>query len=115
MLIEDDATMMSLLNTLLDLEGFDTVLSSGDSAESFASSVIQELPDALLLDVHLRHVNGLDILKAVRSTPAGHNVKIIMTSGMNVGDDCLKFGADGFLLKPYIPDELINWLRANCS
>jgi len=36
-----------------------------------------------------------------------------MSSGEDVRDACAKAGADGFLLKPYMPDDLISWIRTH--
>jgi CheY-like chemotaxis protein len=36
-----------------------------------------------------------------------------MISGLNVKEECLKRGADGFLLKPFMPDDLIQMLKGN--
>lgn len=113
MLIEDDQMMRSLLKTLLSLEGFQ-VAESGDVGQDEIMMAIQaEKPDGLLLDIHLRHSNGIDILKQVRKEKKHHGIRILTTSGMDLKDKCIQAGADGFLLKPYMPDELIQWLKTN--
>ena len=81
MLVEDDSTMISLLNTLLEIEGFEVAY-----VEDF-SNVLQEIPknkpDVILLDVHLKDVNGLDILVDIRKDANLKEVNIIMSSGMD--------------------------------
>lgn len=105
LLIEDDATMLSLLETLLEIEGFEV-----KKIEDYASVVEDaraESPDVVLMDVHLRDVDGLEVLKSMRTDPAFDGVKILMTSGMDYSSRSIKLGADDFILKPYMPDELI--------
>ncbi|MDD2921237.1 MAG: response regulator [Anaerolineales bacterium] len=109
MLAEDDAIMVSLLKTLLKMEGFEVAALAADA--DVPSAVRAENPDALLLDVHLLHQNGLHILEALRKSKDTAKVRVIMSSGSSVKDECMARGADGFLLKPYMPDELIAMLK----
>ena len=109
MLAEDDLTMVSLLMTLLKMDGFEVV--ALDAHEDVPSAVRRDGPDALLLDVHLSNQSGLQILDAIRSSEATRAVHVIMISGLNLREECLKHGADGFLLKPFMPEELIRLLK----
>lgn len=109
LLAEDDSTMVSLLKTLLNMEGFEVV--ALDAASDVAAAVEQEKPHALFMDVHLGGQSGMKILEAVRGNQKNSNVRIIMTSGMNMKDECISRGADAFLLKPFMPDDLIKALQ----
>ena len=109
LLAEDDPTMVSLLKTLLKMEGFDVIALPADADVSEA--VRKEKPDVLLLDVHLGPQSGLDILDSMANTPETRNTRVVMSSGSNVKEECLRRGAFGFLLKPYMPDELITVLK----
>ena len=109
MLAEDDQTMVTLLETLLGMEGYQ-VVSLGAYDDVF-ESVRRDRPDVLLLDVHLPHANGLDVLAQIRSHAETKDLRVVMTSGLNVEDECIDSGANGFLLKPYMPDDLLNILK----
>ena len=109
LLADDDLSMVSLLNTLLRMEGYQTVAVDADS--DVPAAVRREMPDALLLDVYLGHQSGLEILDSLRNNGDTHLLSIVMTSGMNLQDECMRRGADAFLLKPYMPDELISVLH----
>ncbi|MGA7194161.1 MAG: response regulator [Anaerolineales bacterium] len=111
MLAEDDLTMINLLKTLLKMEGFDVIALDAD--DDVVNAARNNCPDVLLLDVHLSKQNGLEILKSLRQPTDACDARIIMTSGSNLKDECLKFGADGFLLKPFMPDDLIQMLKGN--
>ena len=109
-LAEDDQTMVTLLETLLKIEGFETV--SIDLADgNLIDKLGEDIPGLLLLDVNLPSENGMDIMRAMRADARFKNTRVIMASGMSVGAECLASGADGFLLKPYMPDDLIDLLR----
>lgn len=111
LLFEDDRTMRSILTTLLQLEGFEVVSISFNPNVDYVQAVRDEIPDILLLDVHLRDLNGFDVLKNLRDDPTTRQTRIVMTSGMDLRDQCKAAGADGFILKPYMPDELIQTLK----
>lgn len=112
--IDDDSATRSLVKMLLELEGFQVFDLSTDIDEILQS--IERLRiQALFIDVHLHNQSGLDIVKTIRSHHQFSTVKILMTSGMEVEDKCMAVGADGFLLKPFMPAQLVNWLRANLT
>jgi len=111
MVAEDDQTMVTLLTTLLNMDGFEVIALDAD--ENIPAAVERESPDVLLLDVHLSNQNGLEILDALRKSTTRPRLHIVMTSGLNVGEECMLHGANDFLLKPFMPDDLINMLRKN--
>ncbi len=112
LLAEDDTTMLNLLTTLLSMEGFQVAAVLPDEPDVM-TAVRREHPDLLLLDVHLKQQDGLEVMEAVRSDPEFKKLRVVMSSGLNVGPECLKRGADDFLLKPYMPDDLVRILRKN--
>jgi len=109
LLAEDDHTMVSLLKTLLKMEGFEVVALDVDS--DVPAAVQRENPRALLMDVQLGQQSGIDIVQSIRKNPALSHVRIVMTSGLDVREECLRLGANHFLLKPFMPDDLINLLK----
>ncbi|MCJ7623993.1 MAG: response regulator [Anaerolineaceae bacterium] len=111
MLVEDDTTMRSLLKTLLEIEGYEVIGCVETSKEKIINSIKENQPDMLILDVHLRGSNGLDIVKDLRQDNQTFDLPVLMSSGMAMEDQCLQAGANTFLLKPYMPDELIQKLR----
>jgi CheY-like chemotaxis protein len=111
MLAEDDPTMVTLLKTLLGMEGYEVVALNMD--DDVFESVRGDRPDVLLLDVHLPNANGLDVLAQVRANVETQDLSVVMTSGLNLEFECIQSGANGFLLKPYMPDDLLNILKSN--
>ena len=71
LLAEDDRTMVSLLTTLLKMEGYEVV--TLDVHADVPSVVSKERPEALLMDVHLGGQSGVDIVQAIRKDPASYN------------------------------------------
>lgn len=110
LLAEDDETMVTLLKTLLKMEGYQVSALDGDA--DIVQAVLESNPDILLMDVHLLRLNGIDELTRLRATPGGKSVRVLMTSGLDFKDQCLARGANGFIQKPFMPDDLIDALRS---
>jgi two-component system chemotaxis response regulator CheY len=110
-LCDDDPTMRSLLETLLGMEGYHALSFIESTDEKFIDYLIVEQPRAVLLDVHLAYSNGIDLMIKIKQEEQLKDMLVLMTSGMDLRKECMENGADGFLLKPYMPDDLISWLR----
>lgn len=105
MLIEDDVTMRSLLKTLLEIEGYQVV--NYQYEDDLTAPIKREFPDSIVLDVHFNRVNGLDIVRRIREDETITHTRVIMTSGKDMAEECKAAGADDFLLKPFMPDVLL--------
>ena len=103
--------MVSLLQTLLRMEGFETVALESDA--DVAAAVLREKPDILFMDVHLGRQSGMEAVESIRKNSQTADVRVVMTSGLNVKEECLQRGADDFLLKPFMPDDLLGILKRN--
>jgi DNA-binding response OmpR family regulator len=113
MLIEDDPTMVSLLTTLLSLEGFTVRAPTNHHIESLLKALIEEQPQVILMDVNLHLGSGIDLVRQIRQVPEINNTRILMSSGLNLKYECIDAGADDFILKPYDPDTLIRLINTN--
>jgi len=114
LLIEDNTTIITLLKTLLELEGYRVMGANGKN--NIYHTLRQESPDLVLLDIHLRandgtEISGYEILEYIRCNPELKNTRVVMVSGIDLHEQALKAGADGFILKPYIPNELMSSIR----
>jgi len=101
--------MVSLLKTLLKMEGFEVMALDVDA--DIPAAVGREMPDAIFMDVHLGEQSGINVLQAIRKNPETARVRVVMTSGLNMEQECLNLGANAFLQKPFMPDELISVLK----
>jgi DNA-binding response OmpR family regulator len=112
MLVEDDANMFSLLQMLLQYEGYEVVApEAGAEADEIIQLAQREIPALLFLDVHLGRFSGFDLLCVLREDPGLVGMRILMASGMDMSYKCRQEGADGFIMKPFMPDELIEEIQ----
>jgi CheY-like chemotaxis protein len=113
-IIEDNPLMSDLLKSLLTLEGYQ--VESNENHEDVYSALINYQPDFILLDVHLRlgngkQMNGFELLDQIRSNEKTKHLKVILSSGMDYSQESDKKGADGYLQKPYLPEDLIKLMK----
>jgi DNA-binding response OmpR family regulator len=104
MIVDDDRTTVKLLQTLLDLDGFEVSI-AGKGADVIPMAT-QVMPQVILMDYHLSDMDGVDVLREMRANATFANMPIVMTSGLNVEDEVMEAGATAFLVKPFEPDEL---------
>jgi DNA-binding response OmpR family regulator len=111
-LIEDDPTMVSLLTTLLNLEGIAVRVPTDHQIEGVLKVIHAEHPQIALVDVNLSAGNGIDLVREIRQHREIKDIRILMSSGMDLKHECLQAGADGFILKPFMPDDLIQLIHS---
>ncbi len=104
MIVDDDRTTVKLLQTLLEMDGFEVSMASrGQQAIELAHIT---KPDAFLVDYHLIDMPGVELVTQLRSDSSFATTPIVMVSGLDVESDALKAGADRFLVKPFEPGQL---------
>jgi CheY-like chemotaxis protein len=111
LLADDDYTMVALLKTLLGMEGYQ-VATLLDKKGDILENIRKEKPDMLLMDIFLGDRNGLEVIQRIRETADMKGLKVVMVSGIDKTEECLAAGANAFLLKPYMPEELFALLRS---
>jgi len=113
LIVEDDQDIAQLVARYLDKAGYTTeILASGREA---LRTIGARVPDLLVLDLMLPHVDGLEICRAVRTTEKTAAVPIIMLTARAEESDRivgLELGADDYLSKPFNPRELVARIRA---
>jgi len=110
-LIVDDAQQVRrVLRTALSAEGY-TIFEAG-SGEEALESIRQSTPDAILLDVNMPGMGGLEACREIRRTL---DVPILMLTVRNAEQDkvlALDAGADDYVVKPFGMQELLARIRA---
>ncbi len=111
LVVDDDRALRDVLRRALSLAGYEIKLSE-TGAEALAE-VSSSVPDAVVLDVGLPDIDGLEVCRALRRD--GNRVPVLMLTARDaVSDriDGLDAGADDYLVKPFDIDELKARLRA---
>jgi DNA-binding response OmpR family regulator len=113
LLVDDDRVNCDLIQMLLELDGFEVVVTPTlEQARQNLSPAV----DAVVLDRNLgQDANGIDLLKEIRAgqTKAKPNLVAIVASGDDRREEeALEAGANKFMLKPFSPSDLSDDLQA---
>ncbi len=111
LVVDDDRAVRESLRRSLEFNGYAVAL-AGDGAEALAS-IAGHPPDALVIDVMMPRLDGIETTRALRS--AGNDLPILVLTALDsVGDrvEGLDAGADDYLTKPFALEELLARLRA---
>jgi DNA-binding response OmpR family regulator len=104
LVVEDDAGMRRLLQvTLLQAECTPIMAEDGETALRLLD---EQPPDAVLLDVNLPGLDGIQVCRAIRQHPATSRVPVIMLTGRSDQEAerrARAAGASAYLLKPSSP------------
>jgi two-component system response regulator MprA len=111
LVVDDDHAVRRSIDRALRLEGYDVVpvASGGEALEALALTP----PDALILDLQLPDLDGLQVCRRMRA--AGDDTPVLMLTARQAVDDRvagLDAGADDYLVKPFALAELLARLRA---
>jgi len=109
--IEDDSATAGTVELMLKAEGFNVYTT--DLGEEGVDLVKHYTYEAIVLDLNLPDLSGLDVLRQIRA--AGIKTPVLISTGttkLETKVACLNAGADDYLTKPFHKDELVARLRA---
>lgn len=114
LVVEDHDKFAGLLQSLLERNGFN--VERADDGVGALSAVARRRPDAVLLDLRLPRLSGIEVLKKIRKAAETRDLPVIVLSGAYRGEQnaraALSMGASAFLEKPCKSEELLQTLRS---
>jgi CheY-like chemotaxis protein len=113
LVVEDNATIRSVVKYFLELEGFEVIVA--EDGLLGLDTALRECPDLIVSDVNMPGMGGLDMVKALRRDARTSAVRVLMlTSEASVENeaDGLAAGADDYVLKPVEPRRLAARVKA---
>jgi excisionase family DNA binding protein len=107
LIVDDDPRIREFVRVNLEMDGY--VVREAASAEEGLAALEEEPPDLILLDVMMPRVDGWEMLRRMQERHGLGSIPVIMFSGQveSSDDDALARGAQGFLGKPFNPQDLI--------
>jgi two-component system response regulator MprA len=111
LVVDDDAAVSGALNRALRLEGYEVSVAL-DGPEALEEIAVRP-PDAVILDIGLPTLDGLDVCRRLRA--ADNDTPVLMLTARDAINDRvqgLDAGADDYLVKPFALAELLARLRA---
>ena len=113
LVVDDSAAMRSLLVSTLESLGPVTILQAPNGFEALRILPRQEI-NLLLTDINMPDINGLELLNFVRSNPLYKELPVVIISTESSRKDVdkgLSLGASEYLVKPFLPEQLLEIVR----
>lgn len=107
LVVDDEPLLREMLSDILIELGFSVVGQAGNSREAIEKTEKLQ-PDIVCLDINMPEVSGLDALASIKTSHA--QVLVIMvtaSSDSNTVQQAIRTGADGYILKPFNPQQII--------
>jgi len=112
LIIEDNEDSRVLITRLLEKSGYRTLLAA--TGREGMTAALQRKPDFIILDIQLPDMDGLDVLRAIRSSASGYRIPVIAMTSYAMSGDRQRFlasGCDEYIEKPIDPQRVISQIR----
>jgi twitching motility two-component system response regulator PilH len=113
LIVDDSPTAQRLVRESVEFGGYRTLTASdGDEAIEVAT---RERPDLIVLDIILPKKNGFQVCRQLKALPETSGIKVVLLSSKQHEMDILwgkRQGADGYLTKPFEPEELLGCIES---
>ncbi len=111
--VEDDAAIRELMVYTLNNSGFEAI--GFEDGRSFKTAIKDTLPELIMLDIMLPDVDGIQLLKELKSNNSYRDIPVIMATAKGTEFDKVKgldLGADDYLAKPFGMMEMLSRIKA---
>jgi twitching motility two-component system response regulator PilH len=112
LIVDDSVGMVRMIQSVLEKEGYKAIGISDPS--QVEQTIDSEGPSVILLDVVMPERNGFQVCRALKNSQTYKSIPIIVVSGKSTPSDrywAEQQGANGYLVKPFDPSDLLREVR----
>ncbi len=111
LIVDDSSTMRKIIMRVLRQAeiAVDAVIEAGNGVEGLAALTANPDIGLILSDVNMPEMNGIDFVKAVRTTRTKETLPVIMVTTEGGGamvETAMQIGANGYVCKPFTPESI---------
>jgi two-component system chemotaxis response regulator CheY len=112
--VDDSRAVRMMLKRMLTESGFEGVAEAGHGLEALERLGEGPIPDVMLVDWNMPEMNGIDLLRTVRSTPEYRAIPVVMVTTETEASQmvrALAAGASDYVMKPFTKDVILEKLE----
>jgi two-component system alkaline phosphatase synthesis response regulator PhoP len=110
LVIEDEVHIQRLIAMVLEKSGMQ-VITADNGEEGLRKLAEGELPNLILLDIMMPGIDGMQVLRSIRSHSTTKNIPVMMLTALaqeNLVLQGVKLGVKGYVRKPFDPNDLVD-------
>ncbi|MCK5672842.1 MAG: response regulator [Spirochaetales bacterium] len=106
--VDDSMTIRSIIKNTL--KPYDCEIHEAENGLLGLQSIIRIIPDLIILDITMPVMDGIEMLRKLRSSPRGKDMKVLMLTAESAKENIVeiaKLGVTNYIVKPFTNDQLI--------
>lgn len=115
LIVDDDENILAFMQRALSAKFPECVVLTAENGDDGLKLARNGKPDVIVLDVNLPGINGFEVCKQLKADEITSRIPVVMVSGDRTEMESrvlgLEIGADGYLFKPYLIDELVAHMK----
>ena len=114
LVVDDSRAVRMMLKRMLSDAGFDTIAEAGHGIEALQRLGEGPVPDVMLVDWNMPEMNGIELLRLMRASPAYRAIPVVMVTTETEASQvvrALAAGASDYVMKPFTKDVIVEKLE----
>lgn len=110
--VDDNPDIITIVKTILEGKGYNVMCAT--SGEEMFTSMQQEKPNLIILDIMMPQMDGLEVLSRLKGSAETSSIPVILLTAKVQYEDVLggyKLGADYYITKPFTSTQLVNGIN----
>jgi len=110
LVVDDDQEILDMTKSLLGKRDFN--VATAHNGKDALKILETERPDLILLDVLMPEMDGYTFYKELKKSELTNEIPVLVITGRGKMEDSFKvLGVDGFITKPFLPEQLLNTIK----
>ena len=107
LIVEDEAGLAEVMSLHLEAAGYETVVCHDGLAALY--EVDRVAPNLVVLDLHVPQISGFRLIQLLKQRSGQPRIPVVVTTALSFpeAEDAVRSGADDFMTKPFLPEELV--------
>ncbi len=116
MVVDDEQEIVTVVRLMLERKGFN--VRCAYSGQQVFADLEEQKPDLIILDVMMPEMDGLEVLRRLKTAPETSSIPVVMLTALDQHEDIVRgyeTGADYYIPKPFTKDQLLDGINSILS